>query len=196
MSNSWKEQYVSSICVSDKHGDCYHVYGGPLPGSPHAGSYLCLCGCHSGCPLRGMAPDDISRKLCKCPGMIAQREATQNPTESATGSSRKISTLIEGIQVAREARNQQRQRRGAERVVAAAAVGKSREEVRGMFLAEFARRGLTPPPQPRLDNLVDTYRTEDPAERQRLIQEGREMFRTALTPLAREVKSLIKPPGN
>lgn len=128
--------------------------------------------------------------------MIAQRELVQQPARSAKDPSSKISTLTEGIQVARKARNQQRQRREAERTVAAAAIGKSREEVRSMLLAEFARRGLTPPPQPRLDNLADTYRTEDPIERQRLIQEGREMFREALAPLAKDVKSLIKSPGN
>jgi hypothetical protein len=196
MRNSWKDQYVSSACVSQEHGNCYHVHGGPLPSSPHAGSYLCRCSCHSDCRLRDADPGDISREYCTCPGMIAQHEVTQNSTGSATGPSGKLSTLIEGIQVAREARNQQRQRREAERVVAASAAGKSREEVRSILLAEFARRGLTPPPQPRLDNLVDTYRTEDPVERERLIREGREMFREAVAPLAREVKSLIKPPGN
>jgi phage protein D len=141
-----------------------------------------------------MDPEKISRELCTCPGMIAQRELVRSSTGSGTDSPGKLSTLIEGIQVARQARNQQRSRREAERAVASAAAGKSREEVRGMLLTELARRGLTPPPQPRLDNLADTYRTEDPVERERLIQEGRKMFHEAAAPLAREIRSLTKPP--
>jgi hypothetical protein len=125
--------------------------------------------------------------------MIALREKHASLASTHPGSPGKTSSAVSLLHEVRLERKQRRLRREAENAVAAVAVGKSREEVREMLLGELARRHLTPPPQPRLDNLADILRTADPAERDRLKREGREMLRDAISPLAQQAKRLIKP---
>jgi hypothetical protein len=194
MGNLWRDRFVSSSCVSGNHNDCYHVHGSPLPGSTSSGFFLCRCNCHATCALSNVGAEKVTPQLCTCPGMIAWQERQEKSGQLSSDSSSQRFPLIEMFQVMREGRKQRRLRREAESTVAAAATGKSREEVRDMLLAEFARRGLNPPPQPRLDNLADSYRTQDPVERARLIQEGDEMFREATSALTQHAKWLVKPP--
>jgi hypothetical protein len=50
-----------------------------------------------------------------------------------------------------------------------------KEQIRAQLLAEYAKRGILPPPEPLFDNIVKLMITDDPGERTMLLREQREI---------------------
>ena len=68
-------------------------------------------------------------------------------------------------------------RKEAEELVSSTARGKPREEIRARLLAEYARRGVLPRPEPLFDNLVRLMITDDSNEKALLLKEQQEIVR-------------------
>jgi hypothetical protein len=66
-------------------------------------------------------------------------------------------------------------RKEVEELVSSTARGKPREEIRARLLAEYARRGVLPRPEPLFDNLVRLMITDDPNEKTMLLKEQRQI---------------------
>jgi len=66
-------------------------------------------------------------------------------------------------------------RKEVEALVSSTARGKLREEIRARLLAEYARRGVLPQPEPLFDNLVRLMITDDSSEKAILLREQREI---------------------
>jgi len=191
MADNWSDQFVSSQCVGDHHGDCRHVHGGPYPGGPESLYYVCHCACHQNCPLARTSVAEIVPAACTCLAMRALREPGRNARDTAGTRSENPAAVL--FDVARHAREERRARREVDRVLSASAPGRSLEEVRAMIVEEYERRGLSVPPQPLLDYKADLYRVRDPKERERVRSEMRSASTEQLSPLAQHARSLFWP---
>lgn len=111
---------------------------------------MCGCSCHSACrvPARGaerMVPVTAWFQLCTCPGA---EPARQSMAEAGVD-------LPESGGFWQEARRQSRLRQEAMRAAQVQATGRSREEIRDIYVAELRARGLRVPGEAGLDAAVD-----------------------------------------
>jgi hypothetical protein len=90
----------------------------------------------------------------------------------------------------RELKRAGKTRRESVETVARTSKGKPRDIVRNELLEEFTRCGVEPYPQPLLDNVVDTIRTNDPGEKERLIRERQSMARESASAVVSSLKKL------
>jgi hypothetical protein len=86
--------------------------------------------------------------LCECPGAAEQR-AWQGPNDLWPGSSERWERSLRESQERREAKKQ------AEHAIRDAAYGKTRDELRDLYIAEFRARGLDLPPEISLEYELD-----------------------------------------
>jgi len=119
---------------------------------------LCSCRCHSACPLAGrlLVSRAIWVGLCECPGTElaedkfdqAEREAPHFPDFE-----RRLRERQE--QRARERQEHRADMRAAREATRAAAAGKSRAQIREIYVAELRARGLEVPSDLMLDATAD-----------------------------------------
>jgi hypothetical protein len=88
---------------------------------------------------------------------------------SVLGVIKMMGSSYRGTKARRDARKE------AEELVSSTARGKPREEIRARLLAEYARRGVLPRPEPVFDNLVRLMITDDSNEKAMLLKEQREI---------------------
>jgi hypothetical protein len=112
---------------------------------------LCGCSCHAGCALAGRRPVPLTvwQQLCACPGAEFQRSWKEDPDEPFPGAREAWEQSQREWQQQREARQQ------AFRAARAAAAGKSREQVRDLYVSELRARGQQVPPEPLLGAEID-----------------------------------------
>jgi len=158
-------------CARDGHRGCPHFIGmgggglNPRRLRLEFGTALCQCSCHSICPLGGASRWFVSFKVwqdsCTCPGADrARQRIAETGTEPPSFD---------------EIREQQRRdsaaRKAAFQAVRRAAAGKSRDEIRELYVAELRSRGLELPTEPFLAATVE-HIAGNPLPAARLVANG------------------------
>lgn len=145
----------SHVCAHDAHQECGHVNGvvrmtrpGPRLESTVA---LCRCSCHAACPLADRMPVPLAvwQQLCACPGADKQREWKEDPDEPVPG----FREFRENHE--RESRERRESHSQAVHAAQAAASGKTRDQVRDLYLTELRARGVDEPRDVILEATLD-----------------------------------------
>jgi hypothetical protein len=158
MSDRWAEfgqTGKSPACTREEHGSCAHfvTLGGginPRRLRLEAGAGLCPCPCHSPCPValsgkRMTVPLKTWHESCTCPGAEDERRRLDQS-----------GTDLRGVDERRDdARGRTLARKEAFQATQARAAGKSRDEIREIYLAESSSRGLRRPSDSVLDAIVE-----------------------------------------
>jgi hypothetical protein len=128
------------------HRDCGHVSVGmrkPVSRDRLQSTIiLCGCACHAACPLADQAPVPLTvwQQLCTCPGGERYRVWKEDPGEPWPGSKE----AREESQ--RKNRRRAEARRQAFEAARDAAHGKTRDQVRDLYIAGLRARGQEVPP--------------------------------------------------
>lgn len=179
-------------CARDAHRECPH-FGGMGGGlNPRRlrlefGTALCRCSCHSICPLGGTSrwfvPFKVWRDSCTCPGADRTRQrmaetGTEPPSldEMRERQQRDSKARKEAFQAARRA-----------------ATGKSRDEIRELYVAELRSRGLEPPGEPFLSAAVE-HIAGNPVPAARLVAYSVAGLGKGAVALARLLRDINRPP--
>jgi len=178
----------SRACSGGAHGDCAHfvtVGGGFNPRRLRLefGAGLCPCPCHSSCPVATVGKQltvspRVWRESCTCPGAEQERRRLDE-----TGVE-----FPEFSEMRDDARHQSRGRKEAFESARARAAGKSRDEIRGIYIAELNARGLKAPREDVLDAIVGRI-TGNPLPAARLAVAGLAQLAKALNELSRPFRS-------
>lgn len=146
---------ISAACVGDDHRECGHVrigFRGFLTAARLQSTIvLCGCNCHASCPLADRAPVPLTvwQQLCVCPGGERYRVWKEDAKEPWPGAAesweRTRRKTVHRIFVRRE----------AFRAAEAVANGKTRAQVRDIYLAELRARDQETPPEPFLEVDLD-----------------------------------------
>ena len=170
----------SPACTREAHDQCAHEAGFGGGFNPRRlrlefGSGLCPCTCHSSCPVAAsgnrltVAPA-AWRQSCTCPGAEEERRRLDEAGIE----------FPDFGQVREDARRRSRARTEAFQAARAQAAGKSREQVRDIYLAELDQRGMGTPREDVLDAIIDNILGNPaPAARlavQSLAQVGKGLF--------------------
>jgi hypothetical protein len=149
------EMLRTPACTRQMHADCPHRMGmgggfNPRRLRLEVGAGLCRCSCHSFCPVantgkRMTVPMKTWYTSCTCPGADLDRERL----DQAEFKIRDFAELRE------EAQHRRRESREAFESARARSAGKSREEIRDLYLAQLRARDLKAPPDPILDAIVE-----------------------------------------
>lgn len=145
----------SRACARDAHRDCGHVGTAArrpvFPDRLQSIIALCRCGCHAACPLADRMPVPLTvwQQLCACPGAEQQRVWKEDPNDPFPG----YREMRDRGQ--RESRERNEAGTAAFRAAREAAPGKSREEVRDVYISELRARGQEIPPEPFLGATLD-----------------------------------------
>jgi hypothetical protein len=144
----------SMACAADSHQDCGHLSGAirrRVSRRLESAISLCRCPCHAACPLAARAPVPLTiwQQLCTCPGAARQRAWKEDADEPWPGAREQRDRDQREWQERRDARKE------AFRAVRAAARGKTRSEIRDLYIAELRARGLDISPEPFLDAEID-----------------------------------------
>jgi hypothetical protein len=146
----------TGACIRGLHPQCPHLLGigggiNPRRLRLEAGVILCACECHESCPLAGDAQPAFPARLtvptrawlesCACPGADAERTRLEQ-----------AGTELPDFDALRaKSRQKHQSRRDAFEAAKAQAAGKTREEVKELYLAELRARGQELPSQEILD---------------------------------------------
>jgi hypothetical protein len=147
----------SRACADDRHYDCGHVRSAVRGlASPHrleSTIFLCSCACHIDCPLPPWrsVPLTAWQELCACGGAEKkqQRAWKEDPDNPWPGFQEQQEREQRKSRERREARTQ------ALHATHDAAAGKTRDEVRDLFIAELRARGQDEPAGPFLEADID-----------------------------------------
>ncbi len=153
--------FRSRSCMTGAHEDCGHLghIGRALWDGGQPALVLCRCGCHSACALAGRLPF-VSRAiwvgLCTCPGT----ELAEGKLDEAEREAPDFPDVERLLRERREKRARERQEeraamREAREATRAAAAGKSRAQIRAIYVAELRERGLAVPSDLVLDATAD-----------------------------------------
>jgi hypothetical protein len=174
----------SQACTRQAHRDCAHLAGwgggfNPRRMRLESGAGLCPCTCHSSCPValsgkRLTVPPAAWRQSCTCPGAEQERRRLD---EAAI-------EFPDFGKIREEARRRSRARTQAFAAARARAAGKSRPEIRDIYVAELDRRGQEPPREEVLNAVVDRI-LGDPIPAARLAVQGLAQMGKGLYGLAR-----------
>jgi hypothetical protein len=120
---------------------------------------LCRCGCHSACALAGRLPP-VSRViwvgLCTCPGTeLAEEKLDEAQREVPDFARLEYLARERQEQRAREHQAERAELREAREATRAAATGKSRAQIRLIYVAELRARGLSVPSDLELEAIAD-----------------------------------------
>jgi hypothetical protein len=182
----------SLACARDGHGDCPHFAGmgggglNPRRLRLEFGTALCQCSCHRSCPVSGsrwFVPFKVWRDSCTCPGADGARQ-------------RSAETGAEPPSFADVREQEQRRstaRKDAFEAVRRAAAGKSRDEIRELYVAELRSRGLEPPTEPFLAATVE-HLAGNPVPTARLVAHGVAELGKGAVALARLLRDVNRPP--
>lgn len=178
-------------CARDGHRECPHFFGmgggwrNLLRLEFDAG--LCQCSCHNACPLGGTSRRSVPFKVwldsCACPGADRARqrfaEVGEPPSFDAVHErqERDSTARKEAFQAARRA-----------------AAGKSRDEIRDLYVAELRSRGLEPPTEPFLAATVE-HIAGNPVPAARLVAHGIARLGKGAVGLARLLRDISRPPS-
>jgi hypothetical protein len=156
-------------CARDRHAECPHFFG--LGGGwlnllrlqfDDAG--LCQCSCHGTCPLgstrRWSVPFKVWLNSCACPGGDRARQRF-----AEVGEPPDFDKVRERVERDGKARSE------AFEAARRAAAGKSRDEIRELYVAELRSRGLEPPAEPFLAATVE-HIAGNPVPTARLVAHG------------------------
>jgi hypothetical protein len=187
MSGLWaeiREDLRSQACARGAHGDCAHfvTMGGgfnPRRLRLEFGAGLCPCECHSSCPVtpagkRITVPPQAWRQSCTCPGAQQERQRLDEAGVE----------FPDVAQMREDARHRSGARKEAFETTRARASGKSRDEIRQIYVAELTARGLKVPREDVLDAVVD-HITGNPLPAVRLGVEGLAQMGKALHDVSR-----------
>jgi len=99
---------------------------------------LCRCDCHEACSLTGWqhVPLAAWQELCECPGAAFQRTWKEDIDDPWPGAREQRERQRRAEQERKEARHQ------AFQAASEAAPGKTRQQVRDLYLAELQARGV------------------------------------------------------
>jgi hypothetical protein len=117
---------ISPLCEEGDHADCGHEFATawlPFRGSR---AVLCLCDCHTGCPVAGRreVPEDVWFAKCICPGSDGRRDAKHRTAAIIDEQRDRQHEVMQGIELGR---------------------GKSDVEIKTLILDAYAARGWEPP---------------------------------------------------
>ncbi|HET9081733.1 MAG TPA: hypothetical protein VFO01_14650 [Trebonia sp.] len=161
----FRQVHRTIACLRDVHAECPHMLstgGGFNPSwlRPEFGVGLCSCDCHAPCPVSrekrlvsglglvtgwATVPARTWLESCTCPGAEAERLRLDQAGYE----------FPDFDEVAEQARQRHQPRREAFDAARAQAAGKSREQVKELYLAELRARGQeTEMPQEALDATV------------------------------------------
>lgn len=146
---------LSRACADDAHQACGHVSfaSPPVPGRRRESTIvLCHCSCHRACPLarrKEAVPVTVWQRRCACPGAEDARTKQGNPEESLPGFGEFWETFQHDSQQRSDAR------KDALKAARSAAPGKTRDEIRDLYITELRARGLEVPPEPLLGATID-----------------------------------------
>ncbi len=152
--------FWSRPCLAGTHVDCGHLgaIGHGFRNGGRLSLLVCQCRCHSACLLAGRL--HVSRAiwegLCTCPGeeLAADKlDAAERDAPDFGDFERQWRERREGS--ARESEQRRRAKRDAFEATRAARVGKSRAQIREIYVAELRTRGLTVPSDLVLDATAD-----------------------------------------
>jgi hypothetical protein len=156
--DSVRQMMRTPACVRGRHAECPHLFGFGTGFNlsklrPDLGVSLCACDCHASCPVsddKQLAALLVSvtartwRESCTCPGADAERSRwEQEGFEPA-----------DTDEVWDRSRQRQQSIQEAFDAAKAQAAGKSREQIRELYLAELHARGQQTPQQEALDATV------------------------------------------
>jgi hypothetical protein len=150
----------SRSCDGGRHAECGHLLGGCPQSGRRPAPLLCSCGCHSGCPLAGAFPL-VTRQVwpaqCICPGtdLAADKLDEAERQEVPDLAEFERQWRQERAKSERESRQRRAAAREAFEAARAVAAGKSRAEIRDIYVAERRARGLTIPSDLALDAYAD-----------------------------------------
>ncbi|MGE5288757.1 MAG: hypothetical protein ACM3ML_16480 [Micromonosporaceae bacterium] len=164
------------------HQDCPHASGVAGGFNPRRlrlefGVGLCTCECHRSCPVAGRrraVAFRTWRQSCTCPGAERERIRLDEAGIDYPGFREQWEQHRRDSQAARE----------VFQAVRAVARGKTREEIRQLYVAELRSRGLTVPPEEALEAIVDWIRG-NPLPGARLLGRSLVEMRRAMVKLAR-----------
>lgn len=145
----------SVACAGDAHQDCGDIRmamrGRVSRHRLESTITLCRCQCHAACPLADRMPVHLTvwQQLCACPGAGDQRTWKEDPDEPSLGAKQAREKSQREWRERTEARNQ------AFRAASQAARGKSRDEVRDLYIAELRAQGQDVPSEPVLEADID-----------------------------------------
>jgi hypothetical protein len=160
-------------CRRAAHVDCPHLHGAGGGFNPRRlrfefGEQLCECSCHASCPVQYETKRlTISKGTwytsCTCAGAeVARQRLDRRNKDSA------------------EVREERQRLRNADReaveATPARASGRSREEIREIYIAERRARNLQVPAEPVLDAVVEHITTGNPLPAIRVL--GETLFQT------------------
>jgi hypothetical protein len=143
----WEElrgDLLTPACRRGLHAECPHkatVGGGFNPRRLRfeTGAGLCTCGCHQACPavddIRIAIPVRFWRDRCTCPGAAAERQRLEEAGFDFRDPGERFEKRRQRPQV----------RRDALQAVRAASGGKTRDEVRQLYVDEMRSRGVDLP---------------------------------------------------
>ena len=143
-------------CARDQHQTCAHSFGigggfNPKRLRLEFGVALCNCSCHASCPLtlpprRLTVPEKTWYETCTCPGAAVRRQAMSESGVETPDFGKRWE----------EARDRSRARKEAASAVRSRIAGRSRAEIRDMYVAELQARELRIPSDVVLDAVVDS----------------------------------------
>ncbi len=176
----FRESLRTSSCTRGKHQDCSHISGmgggfNPRRLRPEFGAGLCPCACHASYPViltakRLTVPMKTWDTSCTCPG--AQQERHRLAEAGIE--------MRDFAEIREDAHRQSRARKEAYGAARARAAGKSRDEIRDIYLAERRARDLNVPSDRVLDAIVERITTGNPLPAARIAGEGLVLMGKAL----------------
>ena len=150
-----RESRRTQQCTGAAHTDCPHFSGmgggfNFLRLRPEIGAGLCPCSCHSSCPAtpagkRLTLAWKTWHTTCTCAGAEGERRRMDEAGIE----------FPDFGEVREEARRRSQLRKAAFQATLAGAAGKSRAEIRDIYVTELRDRGLTIPPEHILDAIVE-----------------------------------------
>jgi hypothetical protein len=143
----------SRACAGSEHQVCGHVcFAVPPVRRRESTIVLCRCSCHRACPLarrKAPVPVTIWQMRCSCPGAEEARTSQGDPREALPTGDDYWETYKSEQRLRSEARKE------AFKATRAAVAGKTRDEIRDLYIAELAARGLEIPREPLLEANID-----------------------------------------
>jgi hypothetical protein len=181
--DEFEHTHRSPVCLRGMHDDCPHMLGlggglNPRRLRLEFGAVLCKCECHSSCPITGnrsAVPFRTWHDSCSCPGAEQER---RKQDQAGVG-------FPDFKEHMAQSQRQSESRTEAFHATQAEAAGRSREEIRDLYLSQLRSRGLKIPPEDVLDAKVDAI-TGDYRSSARLM--GR-----ALSDLAKLAGFILRP---